>query len=135
MPPIVHLILFNISKQHFVLGITCCLDRVLYWLCHGSRNGTPIIIASTSQNCFNSWPSHTKGSNQTPILEESKNSCIQPSLIPNLLTKWLPRVTSWPPNHKNTRFLFYKHLVIINLMQNAEIFRIQILITKLRIEN
>jgi hypothetical protein len=44
-------------------------------------------------------------------------------------------MTYLPPTHKNTKLFFYNHLVIINLIQSAKNFSIQILIVKLRIEN
>jgi hypothetical protein len=56
-------------------------------------------------------------------------------LFLNLLSEWLIRVTYWPPNHKSTKLLSYKHLIIIDIIASAEIFRIQILTTELKIKN
>jgi len=43
-------------------------------------------------------------------------------------------MTFWPPNHKSTKLLFYKHFFIINLIQSAEILRIQILTAKIKMK-
>jgi hypothetical protein len=43
-------------------------------------------------------------------------------------------MTFRPPNHKSTKLPFYKHFVIINLIQSAEILRIQILIAKIKMK-
>jgi hypothetical protein len=50
------------------------------------------------------------------------------------LSEWLSEVTHWPPSHKSTKAYFDKHFIIINLVQSAQIFRIQNFIAKLKIK-